>query len=504
MTLLAPTLGELAQLGAVDVELYNRTFFPKTFRQASPPFAKKMNDIMEAEDAEFVNLQLFRGSSKTTRSRAYMSRRVAYGTSRVMLCICSSAAKAEMSVKWVKKQVEYNRTWADTFGLEKGDTWRDWMIEIRHTVLNQSIWMLAFGLEGSHRGINIEDWRPDYIDVDDIIDEENSASIEQRHKAEDLVLGSLMQSLAPRTENPQAKMVVKQTPFHKDDFTMKALRDPSFISLSQGCWTEETKNLPIELQQSVWPERFPSEKLRAQKVSFIARNKASLFAREMECRLVTPETSDFKPGWLKRYSPNIITSEWKKDLHVLIAVDPVPPPTDLAVEKDLHKKDFECLMALGYKNLDYYVLEYVINRGHDPQWTIGELFRLIYAWNPRKLAIESIAYQATLQWLVSKAMTHHRRWVPIHPYRDRRKKSFRINDAIAGPASHGHLYVQDSMSDLITQFEDYPKVSNDDILDTLAIGIDSFAIQELADEDPGWGTSQDDDFARLSYRRGSP
>jgi hypothetical protein len=51
-------------------------------------------------------------------------------------------------------------------------------------------------------------------------------------------------------------------------------------------------------QESSWPERFTSIELRADKKAAIRRNKLSIFAREMECRLVSRETASFRPTWL--------------------------------------------------------------------------------------------------------------------------------------------------------------------------------------------------------------
>jgi phage terminase large subunit-like protein len=493
---------EIVEACALDQELYFRTFFPRTFRQESPPFAGEINALLESPEARFVNLQLFRGSSKTTRSRGYMSRRVAYGASRVILCICASAAKAEMSVRWLKTQVQTNRLWTQTFGLRPGSKWTDWQIEIINDTLGISTWVLAFGLEGSHRGINIEDYRPDYIDIDDIIDEENAASMEQREKAANLVLGSLIHSLAPTSENHEAKMVIKQTPLHREDFSTQSLIDPRFHSLQIGCWTPETMNLPLEMQVSRWEERFPSTELRLQKAAFIARNKASIFAREMECRLTTAETSDFRPEWLRYVLPEEITAEFLSGMYITMAIDPVPPPSEKEIAKDLKGKDFECIAVVGHKLGNYYVLEYIQNRGHDPLWTIGTMFSLAYKWRPKKLVIETVAYQKTLEWLIREAMARQRFYIPIESFKDRRAKRDRINDSIAGPAAHGKFYVQRHMSDLISTFEDYPLVSHDDILDAISMAMCSMTTIDLSADD-SWGQDEDDE-GRLEIHRGCP
>lgn len=501
--LIQPNLKEIVDLGATDSLLFSRAFFPNTCRDPFPQFAPLMWDTLESSRSRYVNFQLFRDSSKTTTTRLYAAKGIAYGVRRVILVIAASSTKAEMTVGWIKRNIERNKLYANTFGLAPGSKWTDTQIEIIHKKLGYSIWVIAFGLTGKHRGINIDDYRPDLILVDDIIDEEIAASEEQRQKAEHLVLGSLLDSLVPATENVQAKLVMLQTPFNHDDPSMKALKSPMWTSLRQGCWTKETENKPIDFQESVWEERYPSLELRQRKRDAIANNTMSLFAREKECKLVAAENSDFRREWLRYYNsvddiPGGLNGMW-----VAMAIDPVPPPSDREIAKGLQGKDYECLSVVGYKNLNYYLLEYSMNRGHDPSWTIAEFFRLVFKWNPRKVAIEEIAYQKTLSWLLSQAMNKYRRYVPIEGFRDKRAKRDRIVDGLAGPASHGHLYVQPGHVDFITQFTDHPNVQHDDVIETVAVAVQSLSPIDLSTGDSSWNDGFDD-MPALPYFGGAP
>jgi phage terminase large subunit-like protein len=408
-----------------------------------------------------------------------------------------------MTVRWLKRQMEKNHFWRQTFGLEIGSKWTDEHIEINHTILGFTITILGFGLVSSHRGINIDDWRPDFIDVDDILDEENTANAEQRLKAENLVLGSLMDSLAPATEGNQPKLLVKQTPFHPDDFSMKAMRHPLFVSYNQGCWTKETAKMPLEFRESVWPQRFPSDKLRLRKIAAIAMNKGSLFSREMECELATPETSDFKIEWLKYYEMSEVTEEWLSDAFIVMAIDPVPPPSDRQIATGLKDKDFEAIGVVAIKGLDYYVLEYAVNRGHVPSWTIGEFFRMAYRWRPRKVMIESVGYQRTLSWLIANAMQTQRYYIPIEPFNERLKKPVRVAQTIAGPASHGHFYVRRDMHELIDQFTYHPQIAHDDIIDMISMAMAGLKQLELSTSNP-WDSPNDMYGGQIEFHRGAP
>src|SRR5262245_61650989 len=289
---------ELIKLCAVDSELYGRVFFPKTFRQESPPFATEMWEPLENPNARLVNLVQFRGGRKTTTLRTFASKRIAYGISRSILYIGASEADAIRSVIWIRNRVDRNKFWSDTFGLRPGRKWEETQIEIEHVGFGHTVWVLAAGVSGSLRGINFDDYRPDLIIVDDPQTDESAATEAGREKTKDLILGAVRNSLAPETDEPNAKLAMAITPQHPDDVSQLALRDPEWHSLVFPCWTSETMDLPTEQQESSWPARFPSETLRAQKSAAIHRNKLSIFAREMECRLISKETAQFKPFWL--------------------------------------------------------------------------------------------------------------------------------------------------------------------------------------------------------------
>jgi len=85
--------------------------------------------------------------------------------------------------------------------------------------------------------------------------------------------------------------------------------------------------------------------------------------------------------------------------------------------------------------------------------------------------VESVAYQRTLAWLMRRAMEQRKRFWQVVEFTDPRSKFSKIVDSLNGIASEGHLYVLPEMTELINQFNDYPRVSHDDCLETLALGV---------------------------------
>lgn len=491
---------ELIQLGAVDPEFFARQFFPRTVRQRSPNFHREVDTILDS-NARLVSLQMFRGSAKTSKLRIYGARRIAYGLAHTVLWVGKSQEHAIHSVKWLRKQIEHNKRFTETFQLSPGSKWQDVECEIRHGIDEYPITVLAFGVTGSVRGVNIDDYRPDLIILDDVLDEENTATPVQRQKMEALVYGALKESLAPRSDAPDAKMVMLQTPHNIEDISMKSLSDQEWTSARFGCWTRETENLPLRERESVWPERLPSVELREEKENAIRRNQLSIFTREKECRIISAETSSFRESWLQYYD------QAPDDIYCVLSIDPVPPPSEVELAKGLKGKDNEVLAVVGKKGPDYYLLDYAMKTGHDPSWTIATFFNLAWKWKIKRVTVESIAYQRVLAWLLRQAMQQQGRYYAINEYADKRKKFSRILDALNGPTSNGHFFIRRHMTDFVQQFSEYPNVAHDDLLDAVSI-----AISDLNDHSGGLESLEeilaqekaDEKLKRLDYRRGAP
>jgi len=362
----------------------------------------------------------------------------------------------------VKKQIEFNKTLTATFRLSKGSKWTGEEIEIIHGVEDFTIRLIAVGLTGQLRGVNVDDYRPDLIVTDDPLDEESVLTPEQRDKTEKLFFGALAKSLAPRTECPEAKMVLLQTPLHREDLIAHAQKDPQWHALTFGCFDDDGK--------SRWPDRFPTEELREEREAHIQRNQLSLWLREMECKLIDPESAAFKSTWLKYW--DVLPSP----LRTYMAIDPA-----VSGSKDA---DFQAIAVIGLHDGKLFLCEYTQARGQDPEDLAAEFFRLLVKWRPLNCAVEAVAYQKTLAWFLRREMQKRGIYVPIVEYRDRRSKYQRIVQGLSGRAANGAFYVHKSHSDFITQFCDYPEVSHDDLLDATAMATSLInPMDELCDDE---------------------
>jgi hypothetical protein len=451
------SLEEAVRLGAINSNFYGQFFFPRTFKLKSPAFHQDLWNELESPRHRYFAAMVFRDGAKTSLLRVYTSKRIAYGISRTILFVGKGEDHARRSVEWLMNQVETNHKWTTAFGLRKGRKWTGTEAEIYHEVDGVYIRVLALGITGQTRGINIEDHRPDLIIVDDPCDSENTATLEQRNKTNELFFGAIYQSLAPAEEAPYAKLALLQTPLNREDLVNVCLRDPMWHGVAFGCFDEKG--------ESRWPNRKPTEGLLKEKEGFTRRNQLSIWLREMECKLVSKETTAFDGAWL-RYWDKLPETGVR-----VMSVDPVPPPSEQEIAKGLRGKDDEALVVVQRTGEDYYVCAVEANTGHEPDWTVATFYTMAIRWNPLRCVVESVAYQRTLAWLIRKAAKIHKRYFVIEEFTDKRKKFDRIVDALSGIASEGHLYVHASMDKLISQFSDYPETSHDDVLEAVAVAV---------------------------------
>ena len=459
-------LEEIVNLAAVDSEFYARHFFQRTVRQKSPKMHAEIWHLLENPLARYVNILVYRDGAKTTLCRLFSSKRVAYALSNTILYISKSEGHGVRSLDWLRRNVEYNKRWSDTYQITKGVKWGGAEIEIVNKAIGEPIWIMAMGITGSVRGVNRDDFRPDLIILDDVLDKENSATPEQRKKISELVHGDVKDSLAPESERPDAVLIALNTPQHREDFANVALKDPEWYSARHSCWTPETEGLNVDEQVSSWPERYPTELMQQRKRTAIVMNRYSIFAREKECRIVSSETTSFKIEHLQTYD----LMPPRNELVVVMWIDPVPPPTEVQIAQGFAKKDYEAFAVVGQHmpTGNFYVLEMRSNRGHAPDWTVATFFELITRWLPRKVLVETVAYQKTLEWILRRAMDEKRQWVAIEGRDDRRNKYDKILDGLTGPITSRRVFLRAEQTVLRAQLEEYPDCPHDDEIEAAA------------------------------------
>lgn len=441
------------EIGAQSLTGFGHLFLPRTFRKPSPQFHDAVDAGLNSGN-RFNAFKLFRNGAKTSLLRTFTLKRIAYAVSRTIMFVSVSQPHSLFSTRWLRRQLTYNQPLVQTFGLRPGSKWTDEILEVYHGVEETPITILASGITGQIRGFNVDDFRPDLIVCDDVCNEENTATPDQRKKIAERFYSGLGNSLADPVECPWAQMVLLQTPFHNEDLIETCMRDPSWNGVSFSVFDENG--------QSRWPERFPTEWLMAQKEAHIARGQYHLWMREWECKVVAGANRSFDINKLRYWEV------LPDNMLIVMAIDPA--------SSDSPRADDNAIGAVGFHGPDIYLLEYHAAKGVMPDAAASKFFEFAYRWRPVKASVESVAYQRVLAWYLEQEMLKRRTFVPIDRVEDRRRKADRIVQAIAGPLAFGHFYVHKTHTKFISQLDDYdPQVKDqeDDLLDMVSMAITS-------------------------------
>ena len=258
-------------------------------------------------------------------------------------------------------------------------------------------------------------------------------------------------------------------------------------------------HLNVDQQQSVWEARFPTETLRADKRGHVARNMLSTFSREMECQLITKESSVFMPTWLNIRAPGIKPIGGA----AVLSIDPVPPPSEREMQKGLQGKDYEAHYVWSRVNGEYHLLDCARSRGHDPSWTIATAFGFMLRYRCYAMVFEAVAYQRVLKWIFDQEMARRRIHFSCIPIPSNGEAKYAKITGVLNPlATAGLLHIGPEHTIFAEQWNSYgPTYSGpDDDLDASAQ-----ALRELSKPwlEAGAG-DYDSQVEELPWQRSAP
>lgn len=200
-----PTTGENGirkKLGAIDLEFFGRAYFPHYFKKPSPAFHKDLDRIWQegvlkghfpltARDAREIDtlegckrvVAAPRGHAKSTNlTFKGTMHAVLYQYKHYPIIISDSSDQAEGFLDNIRAEFEENEAIREDFGDLVGKVWRNDVI-----VTKNGIKVEAIGSGKKIRGRKHRNWRPDLLILDDIENDENVRTPEQRKKLDKLV-----------------------------------------------------------------------------------------------------------------------------------------------------------------------------------------------------------------------------------------------------------------------------------------------------------------------------
>ena len=186
------------QLGAVDLEYFGRAYLAHYFVRESPPFHAELDQIWR--EGVMKGLDPYRAAKEISRAdgcrRAIEAPRghaksttftfkdsihaAVYAYKHYEIILSDSSEQAESFLSFIKVELEENAEIREDFGSLEGGIWKSSII-----LLANGVKIEALGSGKKIRGRRHRQWRPDLIICDDLENDENINTLDQRKKMKD-------------------------------------------------------------------------------------------------------------------------------------------------------------------------------------------------------------------------------------------------------------------------------------------------------------------------------
>ena len=267
------------------------------------------------------------------------------------------------------------------------DPWTAHAITVERDSFAKDPSVQAIGVHGSIVGARI-----DLLILDDVLDYENTRTEHLREDLRAWVYSTLLGRLTA-----QARVICVGNPYHPDDLLHYLERQPS--------WTAKRYPVLDESGETVWPDRWPAERLREKEAELGPLE----YARQMLCQPRSDEDARFKRSWIElcceRGNGRNLVDSYK------------PPPgsrvytgVDLAVGTGKRHDMTALVTVVRHQSGDLELLNIQAGR-----WTADEIMRQIALAHHRytgDVMVEDVAAQGLLVQLARASYPD----VPIRPF----------------------------------------------------------------------------------------
>ena len=490
------------KLGAIDMEFFGRAYFPHYFSRPSPEFHRELDAIWQqgvlkgrypltpADTKAISRLPGVRRAVAAPRGHAKSTNltfkgtmhSTLYGYKHYPIIISDSSEQADGFLDNIRVEFEENTAILEDFGSLAGSVWRSNVL-----VTKTNIKIEAIGSGKKIRGRKHRNWRPDLIILDDVENDENVRTPEQRKKLKDWFDKAVSKSGDDYTD-----IVYIGTLLHYDSLLAKTLTNPAYRSIkykaviqfsqADDLWQQwETiftdlsnddresealaffqahKEAMLEGTQVLWEEKLSYYDLMVMRVS---EGEAS-FNSEEQNEPINPDDCLFMEEWFDYYNEAEVNfGDPAFDFFGFI--DPSLGKTK--------RSDFSAIVTLAkHKGSGYmYVVDADIERRH-PDRIIADVLakerwlRASFGHGYRKLGAETNQFQWFLKEELAKASAKAGLYLPIEEVQQTSDKVMRIQ-TLQPDVKNKYIKFNRRHKRLLEQLTQFPMGAHDDGPDAL-------------------------------------
>ena len=490
------------KLGAIDMEFFGRAYFPHYFSKPSPEFHRELDAIWQqgvlkgrypltAADTKMISrlpgtrraVAAPRGHAKSTNlTFKGTMHSTLYGYKHYPIIISDSSEQAEGFLDNIRVEFEENTAILEDFGVLAGSVWRSNVL-----LTKTNIKIEAIGSGKKIRGRKHRNWRPDLIILDDVENDENVRTPEQRKKLKDWFDKAVSKSGDDYTD-----IVYIGTLLHYDSLLAKTLTNPAYRSIkykaviqfsqADDLWQQwesiftdlsnddresealaffqAHKEAMLEGTQVLWEEKLSYYDLMVMRVS---EGEAS-FNSEEQNEPINPDDCLFMEEWFDYYNEAEVNfGDPAFDFFGFI--DPSLGKTK--------RSDFSAIVTLAkHKGSGYmYVVDADIERRH-PDRIIADVLakerwlRASFGHGYRKLGAETNQFQWFLKEELAKASAKAGLYLPIEEVQQTSDKVMRIQ-TLQPDVKNKYIKFNRRHKRLLEQLTQFPMGAHDDGPDAL-------------------------------------
>ena len=490
------------KLGAIDMEFFGRAYFPHYFSRPSPEFHRELDAIWQqgvlkgrypltpADTKAISRLPGVRRAVAAPRGHAKSTNltfkgtmhSTLYGYKHYPIIISDSSEQAEGFLDNIRVEFEENTAILEDFGPLAGSVWRSNVL-----VTKTNIKIEAIGSGKKIRGRKHRNWRPDLIILDDVENDENVRTPEQRSK-----LKNWFDKAVSKSGDDYTDIVYIGTLLHYDSLLAKTLTNPAYRSIkykaviqfsqADDLWQQwesiftdlsnddreadalaffqAHKAAMLEGTQVLWEEKLSYYDLMVMRVS---EGEAS-FNSEEQNEPINPDDCLFMEEWFEYYNEAEINFR-DPAFDFFGFIDPSLGKTK--------RSDFSAIVTLAkHRSSGYmYVVDADIERRH-PDRIIADVLakerwlRASFGHGYRKLGAETNQFQWFLKEELAKASAKAGLYLPIEEVQQTSVKVMRIQ-TLQPDVKNKYIKFNRRHKRLLEQLTQFPMGAHDDGPDAL-------------------------------------
>lgn len=487
-------------LAAMDLAYFGRAYLPHYFSRPSPQFHAELDTLWRdgvlkgivpiGDNAKLVDAQdgcrrataAPRGHAKSTNLTFKGSLHAAlYRYKRYIIILSDTSDQANGFLSAIKDELEDNGAIREDFGDLTGGVWRENVI-----ITSQGVRIDAIGAGQKIRGRKHKNWRPDLMVLDDIENDENVRTVEQRKKLENWFYKAVSKAGDTYTD-----IVYIGTLLHYDSLLAKVLKNPAYRSVKykavqsfstsplwetwESIYTdlgnegreleakkffEENREEMLAGTKVLWEEKLSYYDLMVTRVS---EGEAS-FNSELQNEPVNPDDCLFNEEWFDYYNPEDMDFS-SADFRFYGFVDP-------SLGKN-RRADYSAILtgALEVPTGYLYILDADIVRRH-PDAIISDVLQKAdwiqrtYGKRYVKFGVETVQFQWFLKEQLAKSSARARIYLPIEEVPQSSDKVLRIQ-TLQPDIKNKYIKFSRRHKLLLEQLQYFPMADHDDGPDAL-------------------------------------